>query len=47
MAAERGRVALYTDDESAWAYSKQIAKLLELDDKQLQFRKPLADQADQ
>ncbi len=47
MAAERSRVALYTSDESAWAYSKQVAELLELDDKQLQFRKPLADQADQ
>lgn len=44
MAAERSRVALYTDDAEAWGYPQQVAKVLELDTKQLQIRKPVAEE---
>ena len=44
MAAERSRVALYSSDADAWAYPQQVAKLLKLDPKQLQIRKPVAEE---
>ena len=47
MAAERSRVALYSTDASAWEYPRQIAKLLELDPKQLQIRQPVAERAEE
>ncbi|MBP90487.1 MAG: acetylxylan esterase [Planctomycetaceae bacterium] len=45
MAAERSRVALYSSDADAWSYSQQVAKLLKFEAKQLQIRKPVADDA--
>jgi len=39
LAADRSRVVLYTDNQSAWDYPQQVSKLLGWDAKQLQFRK--------
>ncbi|MBC8355011.1 MAG: acetylxylan esterase [Planctomycetes bacterium] len=46
MAAERSRIALYGDDPAAWNYATQVGELLNWDSKQLQIRKPLADDAE-
>ena len=43
MAAERSRVALYSDNPGAWEFSQQIGKVLGWDAKQLQIRKPVAE----
>lgn len=43
MAAERSRVTLYSDKQQAWEYATQVARMLDLDKKQLQIRKPVAD----
>jgi hypothetical protein len=43
MAAERSRVALYSDDAKAWEYATRITSLLDLDKKQLQIRKPVSE----
>jgi dienelactone hydrolase len=43
MAAERSRVALYSDTPEAWEYPKQVGKVLGWDVKQLQIRQPIAE----
>ena len=45
MAAERRRVALYSHDAKEWGYALDVGKILELDAKQLQIRKPVAEKA--
>ena len=45
MAAERSRVALYSDSPESWEYANQVGKVLGWDKKQLQIRKPVADNA--
>lgn len=41
MAAERSRVALYSDTPESWEYAKQVGEILGWDAKQLKIRKPL------
>lgn len=43
MAAERSRVALYSDTPDAWEYPRQVGKVLGWDAKQLQIRQPIAE----
>ncbi len=43
MAAERSRVALYSETPEAWGYAEQVGKVLDWDAQQLQVRKPVAD----
>jgi hypothetical protein len=46
MAAERSRIALYSENPDAWTYPEQVGKVLGWDAKQLQIRKPVADNAE-
>jgi len=43
MAAERSRVALYSDNPEEWRYPERVGKVLGWDAKQLQLRKPIAE----
>ena len=43
MAAERSRIALYSEQPDAWTYPERIGKVLGWDAKQLQIRKPIAE----
>lgn len=43
MAAERSRVALYSDQAETWEYAKQVGQVLGWDKKQLQIREPVAE----
>ena len=43
MAAERSRVALYSDDASAWNFATQTTQALGWPQKQLQIREPIVD----
>jgi len=45
MAAERSRVVFYTSEPAAWKYAQGVGEVLGWDEKQLQFRKPVADNA--
>ena len=46
MAAERSRVALYSDNPREWEYPQQVGRVLGWSEKQLQIREPVADNAE-